>query len=93
MGPRSAAFAPLCGYDFAALAGFIDVLLPKHYFWHRGFDGLYGTVARYVETLCAWNPEMSEPSALANGFPDAVAMVESIGFKPGRHPYDLWRRG
>lgn len=34
-----------------------------------------------------------EPSALANGFPEAVAMVESIGFNPGRHPYDLWRRG
>ncbi|MFC3764361.1 PHP domain-containing protein [Tenggerimyces flavus] len=34
-----------------------------------------------------------EPMALANGFAEAVAMVESIGFRPGRHPYDLWRRG
>ena len=65
VGPRSAAFAPLCGYDFAALAGIVDLLLPKHYFWHRGFDGLVGTVARWVETLCLWNPGLSEGDALA----------------------------
>ena len=64
-GPRTAAFAPLCGYDLSRLAGILDVLLPKHYVWHRGFDGLYGTVARYVETLTAWNPDLSEAGALA----------------------------
>lgn len=63
-GPRSAAFAPLCGYDLPRLATILDVLLPKHYFWHRGFDGMYGTVARYVETLTAWNPGLSEAAAL-----------------------------
>ncbi|HEX5415541.1 MAG TPA: hypothetical protein VFZ25_07735 [Chloroflexota bacterium] len=63
-GPRSAAFAPLCGYDLARLATILDVLLPKHYFWHRGFDGLYGTVARYVETLVSWNVDLSEAAAL-----------------------------
>jgi hypothetical protein len=65
VGPRSAAFAPLCGYDLARLAGFIDVLLPKHYFWHRGFDGMVGTLARYVETLTLWNPGLSDAHALA----------------------------
>ena len=45
-GPRSAAFAPLCGYDFVDLAQFMDFLLPKHYFFHRGFDGFIGTVYR-----------------------------------------------
>ncbi len=65
LGPRSACFAPLCGYDFARLAEFIDVLLPKHYFWHRGFDGTYGTVYRYVETLTMWNPSLSDADALA----------------------------
>ena len=65
VGPRSAAFAPLCGYDFQRLAGIADVLLPKHYFWQRGFDGLVGTVYRYVETLCAWNPGLSDGEALA----------------------------
>lgn len=65
VGPRTAAFAPLCGYDFARLAEFIDILLPKHYFFHRGFDGLLGTVYRYVETLTAWNPGLSDAAALA----------------------------
>ncbi|MBX3013155.1 MAG: hypothetical protein KF832_16675 [Caldilineaceae bacterium] len=65
VGPRTAAFAPLCGYDFAQLAEFIDILLPKHYFFHRGFDGLIGTVYRYVETLTAWNPGLSDQAALA----------------------------
>jgi hypothetical protein len=65
VGPRTAAFAPLCGYDFAALAEFIDVLLPKYYFFHRGFDGLVGTVYRYIETLTAWNPDLSDGDALA----------------------------
>ena len=65
VGPRSAAFAPLCGYDFARLAAFMDILLPKHYFFHRGFDGMLGTIHRYVETLCAWNPGLSDADALA----------------------------
>ena len=64
-GPRSAAFAPLCGYDLPRLAGILDLLLPKHYFWHRGFDGMYGTLARYAATLTAWNADLSEAGALA----------------------------
>ena len=64
VGPRSAAFAPLCGYDMGQLGGFMDVLLPKHYFWHRGFDGFVGTVFRWVETLLEWNPKLSDSEAL-----------------------------
>jgi hypothetical protein len=63
-GPRTAAFASLCGYDYGRLEACLDVLLPKHYFWHRGFDGMYGTVARYVQTLTEWNPGLSEGGAL-----------------------------
>ncbi|MCC6444088.1 MAG: hypothetical protein IT210_11630 [Armatimonadetes bacterium] len=63
-GPRTCAFAPLCGYDAVRLADVLDVLLTKHYFWHRGFDGLYGTVARYVQTLTEWNPGLSQAGAL-----------------------------
>lgn len=62
---RSAAFAPLCGCDFAQLSDYLDVILPKHYFWQRGFDGLLGTVYRYVETLCEWNAGLSDRDALA----------------------------
>lgn len=64
VGPRSAAFGPLCGYDFGRLGAFMDLLLPKHYFWQRGFDGFVGTVHRYVETLCEWNPGLAPRAAL-----------------------------
>ncbi len=70
VGPRTAAFAPLVGYDMPRLAAFLDILLPKHYFWHNGFDGLIGTVGRYVETLTLWNPGLSDA--------DALAVVESL---------------
>ena len=63
-GPRSSAFSTLCGYDLAALGEFMDFLLPKHYFWHRGFDGFVGTVHRYVETLCEWNSGIEAQDAL-----------------------------
>jgi hypothetical protein len=67
VGPRSAAFAPLCGYDFQALASGefpVDILMPKHYFYHRGFDGMLGTVGRWVEVLCDWNSSLRESDAL-----------------------------
>jgi hypothetical protein len=63
-GPRSAAWSSLCGYDYDRLGDVLDVMLCKHYFWHRGFDGMYGTVARYVQTLTEWSPALSEESAL-----------------------------
>lgn len=63
-GPRSAAFAPLCGYDFVDLAEFMDFLMPKHYFFHRGFDGFIGTVYRYSQTLMEWNPEITVSDTL-----------------------------
>ena len=63
-GPRSAAWASLCGYDYSRLGSILDVMLCKHYFWHRGFDGMYGTVARYVQTLTEWNPGLSQRAAL-----------------------------
>jgi hypothetical protein len=65
VGPRSAAFAPLCGYDMARLATILDILLPKHYFFQRGFDGMVGTIYRYVETLTHWNPGLADADALA----------------------------
>ena len=46
-----------------ATAPLFDLILPKLYLWHRGFDGMYGTVARYVETLMEWNPGLWEPEA------------------------------
>jgi hypothetical protein len=65
MGPRTASFGPVAGYDFARLAEPLDYLLPKHYFWHRGYDGMYGSWARWVQALLSWNPRLSEASAFA----------------------------
>jgi histidinol-phosphatase (PHP family) len=33
-----------------------------------------------------------EPAVLAHGFAEAAAMAEAHGFRPGRHPFDFWRR-
>lgn len=33
-----------------------------------------------------------EPDLLARGFAEAAAMAEAHGFRPGRHPFDFWRR-
>ena len=33
-----------------------------------------------------------DPTGLAHGFSEAVAMVEAYGFRPGRHPHDFWTR-
>ena len=83
-GPRSAAFAPLCGYDFARLAQCLDILLPKHYFWQRGFDGMVGTVFRYVETLCLWNPGLEDRDAL-----EVVKALFGLELPEVKDRYDL----
>jgi hypothetical protein len=82
VGTRSAGFAPLCGYDLAALASgeaAVDILMPKHYFYHRGFDGLVGTVARYCRVLCAWNggdSDTDRPPRLSTA--GALAVIQSL---------------
>ena len=55
-GPRSAVFSGMTALDFHAWDQIVDVLLVKHYFWHRGFDGMYGTVARWIGQIQEWNP-------------------------------------
>jgi len=64
-GLRSAVFSGMTGMDFCAWNEVLDFLLVKHYFWHRGFDGLYGTLARWVKQLGAWNPSLSEAQCFA----------------------------
>lgn len=49
--------------------------------WHEaGGDGL------------TFGSDAHEPSAVARGLRDAAAMAEAAGFRPGRHPHDVWRR-
>ena len=64
-GPRLPAFAPLTGYNFQRLAEIVDFQCPKLYFWQHGVDGLKGTLYRWVQTLCEWNPGLSEPEAFS----------------------------
>jgi hypothetical protein len=59
-GSRTAAFAPLTGYSLDRVAPLVDFVLPKLYLWMGGYDGLYGTVYRWMRTLVRWNPGLSE---------------------------------
>ena len=59
-GPRSAVFSGMTALDFHAWDKIVDLLLVKHYFWHRGFDGMYGTIARWVSQIHEWNPDLTE---------------------------------
>ncbi|MCX6622537.1 MAG: hypothetical protein NTY38_16010, partial [Acidobacteria bacterium] len=63
--PRTASFSALTTQDYVKTHKFFDYIFPKLYFWHRGFDGMYGTVARWVKTLGDWNPRLSEADCLA----------------------------
>jgi hypothetical protein len=64
IGSRTAAFAPLTGYDLQRVARHADFCLPKLYVWMAGYDGLYGTVHRWAVQLRAWNPDVPEPLLL-----------------------------
>ena len=68
--PRTAAFSALTGQDYHQMASYFDYIFPKHYFWHRGYDGLYGTMARWVQQISDWNPTLTEA--------DCFAVVESF---------------
>ncbi len=79
--PRTPALASLAGYDYAAVARIADVVMPKLYYWHRGYDGLVGTYWRWVHTLCNWNPGLSVRAAAAVTravLGDAVPLVERL---------------
>jgi hypothetical protein len=64
VGSRLPCFTPFNGYDLAVMAGLYSFILPKLYFFHRGFDGFYGTIGRYIQTLTAWNPGLSDAHAM-----------------------------
>jgi histidinol-phosphatase (PHP family) len=40
----------------------------------------------------SFGSDAHDPAGLARMFAEAAAMVEAHGFRPGRHPYDIWRR-
>ncbi|MBT4097161.1 MAG: hypothetical protein HOM68_14910 [Gemmatimonadetes bacterium] len=58
--PRTPAFSGLTGQDYTGLTKYYDLIFPKHYYWHRGMDGMYGTIFRWVKRLMIWNPTLME---------------------------------
>jgi hypothetical protein len=63
--PRTPVFSLLTAQDYQKIHPYFDYLFPKHYFWHRGFDGMYGTIARWVMKIKEWNPSLTEPDCFA----------------------------
>ncbi len=63
--PRTASFSLLTTQDYLKIHVYFDYLFPKHYFWNRGFDGMYGTVGRWVRIIGKWNPELTEKDCFA----------------------------
>jgi hypothetical protein len=68
--PRITTFSSLTGQNYQQMPPYFDYIFPKHYYWHRGFDGMYGTLARWVQKFQEWNPSLSE----ADGF----ALIKSL---------------
>ncbi len=62
---RATSFSLLTTQDYSRIHPYFDILFHKHYFWNRGFDGMYGTIARWVQTFGKWNPGLSEPDCFA----------------------------
>ena len=63
-GPRTAAFAPITGYNYRRLQEVTDFFCPKLYFWQHGVDGLKGTLYRYAKTMMEWSGDLDEGLAL-----------------------------
>lgn len=63
--PRAPAWSSLTGQNYCQMAEYFDYIFPKHYYWHRGMDGMYGTISRWVRRLRKWNPSLSEAECFA----------------------------
>lgn len=68
--PRITTFSSLTGQNYQQMPAYFDYIFPKHYYWHRGFDGMYGTIARWVEKFAEWNPTLTEA--------DCFQLIESL---------------
>ena len=61
---RIATFSSLTGQNYQQMALLFDYIFPKHYFWHRGFDSMYGAIARWVRKLGERNHSLTELDCL-----------------------------
>lgn len=62
---RISTFSLLTTQDYTRMNPYFDYIFPKLYFWNRGFDGMYGTIARWVQKISEWNPQLSERDCFA----------------------------
>ena len=63
--PRAVTWSSLTGQNYHQMAEYFDYIFPKHYFWHRGMDGMYGTISRWVKRLGKWNATLTEADCFA----------------------------
>ena len=63
--PRAVTWSSLTGQNYHQMAEYFDYIFSKHYFWHRGMDGMYGTISRWVKRLGKWNPTLTEADCFA----------------------------
>ena len=63
--PRAPTFSILTTQDYQRMHPYFDYVFPKHYFWNRGFDGMYGTIGRWVARIHEWNPNLTEADCFA----------------------------
>ncbi|NKB72511.1 MAG: hypothetical protein GKR89_36000 [Candidatus Latescibacteria bacterium] len=63
--PRAVSWSSLTGQNYHQMAEYYDLIFPKHYFWHRGMDGMYGTISRWVQRLGRWNPSLDQADCFA----------------------------
>ena len=68
--PRITTFSSLTGQNYQQMPPYFNYIFPKHYYWHRGFDGMYGTIQRWVQKFQEWNPSLSEE--------DGFALIKSL---------------
>jgi hypothetical protein len=58
LGPRLPTWARITGCSLKTIARVTDFQAPKVYLWKGGFDGYYGTLARYVDFVTSRNPDL-----------------------------------
>jgi histidinol-phosphatase (PHP family) len=53
----------------------------------------FGAAGKFDERqILTFGSDAHPAQPLAGMFPEAIAMVEAFGFRPGRHPEDFWTR-
>ena len=64
--------------------------------WRTSTISRYGQIVRWWRDeggkVVTFGSDAHNPTAIAHGFAEVVALVEAHGFRPGQHPYDLWTR-